>query len=666
MDITHKISLDLQQTGARQVMFAKQGDRLTRIARLRLYDGGTEFSVPDGVTPQIAYAKPDGKGGIYDTMPDGSAACTVSGNVVTARLHPQMFSVAGIVACELRLLTGSGAQISTFSWFITVQASAADGIVSEDYFNVASLDGLQAAIGDLDKLSTDAKDSLVAAINEVLSKITAGGVTSVAGKTGDVTLAAEDIAAQIAGTEAQTVADALVALLAAVGDLDKLSTEAKGNLVAAINEVLEKIPGGGVTSVNGKTGEVTLDAGDIALHADLSDDLDAKATVQAALAYLLNKMQNGSITPAEGVYVVVENEADAAVMRKFAAKAEELRHGYEIGVGNVAVPIINTEDSAEYMHAAHIVRSEAEKDAAAGDVEVPSVGRVGEMIAENTPTVDETAIQEAVKAAAVTDLSITRGGGHYTAKWKDAGAQKNAYIVGGVGLAQVSEILSYVSDTGLPKLHKSKLVGAPMYSVMIGDLIVYTGADYIGSVWSAEAGANVEQTIAARNEVFRVVTVTTDGDGNECYLVQRTGLILPEIGVTDRREEWLAWLVAQNPDQTSDADVSMDEVFRFLRSLPSGLHYINNPGCWGEFWSVNQSGLDGTNRCVVFAPPDIYIASGGTVLKLSIDGKLEKSTDNGVTFVKSVDLLNAVPPKPTAADAGKVLTVAADGSLVWA
>ena len=275
---------------------------------------------------------------------------------------------------------------------------------------------------------------------------------------------------------------------------------------------------------------------------------------------------------------------------------------------------------------------------------------------------DEAAIQEAVKAAAVTDFSITRGSGHYTATWKDAGAQKSANIVGGVGMAQVTEILSYVSDTGLPKLHKSKLVGAPMYSVMIGDLIVYTGADYIGSVWSAEAGANVEQTVAAKNEVFRVVTVTTDGDGNECYLVQRTGLILPDIGITDRREEWL---LAED-GQTSDADVSMDEVFRFLRSLPSGLHYINNPGCWGEFWSVNQSGLDGTNRCVVFAPPDIYIASGGTVLKLSIDGTLKKSTDNGETFAKSVDLLNAVPPKPTSADAGKVLTVAADGSLVWA
>ena len=501
-------------------------------------------------------------------------------------------------------------------------------------------DQILALIGSVSNLDTTDKSSLVAAINEVLGKNTAGGVTSVAGKTGDVTLGAADIAANVDGIPADNIAVALAYLLG-------------------------KIPAGGVTSVNNKTGEVTLDAGDISLRADLSDDLPANSTVQAALEYLRNKLQNGSITPAEGVYVVVENEDDAAVMRKIAAKAEELRQGYEIGVGNVAVPIINTEDSAESVAAAHIVRSEAEKEAAAGDVEVPSVGRVGEMIAAQTPTLDGDTIKDAVKAAAVTDLNITRGGGHYTAKWKDAGTQKNAYIVGGVGLAQVSEILSYVSDTGLPKLHKSKLVGAPMYSVMIGDLLVYTGADYIGSVWSAEVGAKVEQTIAARNEVFRVVTVTTDGDRNECYLVQRTGLILPEIGVTDRREEWLAWLLAED-GQTSDADVAISEVFRFLRTLPDGLHYLDNPGCWGKFWSVNQAGLDGKTKCVVLAPPDIYIITAdGGALKMTSTGTLEKYSNNGETLVKSVDLINAVPPKTTAEDALKIWAVGADGTPAW-
>lgn len=172
MEINHTLLLDLQQIGTRQMMQAKQGDSLTRVAKLCLYDGGTEFDVPSGTTLQIAYAKADGKGGLYDKMPDGSTACTSSGNIVTAKLHPQMFSVAGLVSCELRLMTSSGEQLSTFSWFITVQASASAGAESEDYFRFATLEGVINDIGDLSKLTTTVKSSLVAAINSVNSSLT--------------------------------------------------------------------------------------------------------------------------------------------------------------------------------------------------------------------------------------------------------------------------------------------------------------------------------------------------------------------------------------------------------------------------------------------------------------------------------------------------------------
>ena len=172
MEINHTLLLDLQQIGTRQMMQAKQGDSLTRVAKLCLYDGGTEFDVPSGTTLQIAYAKADGKGGLYDKMPDGSTACTSSGNIVTAKLHPQMFTVAGLVSCELRLMTSSGEQLSTFSWFITVQASASAGAESEDYFRFATLDGVINDIGDLSKLTTTTRSSLVAAINSVNSSLT--------------------------------------------------------------------------------------------------------------------------------------------------------------------------------------------------------------------------------------------------------------------------------------------------------------------------------------------------------------------------------------------------------------------------------------------------------------------------------------------------------------
>ena len=510
MDITHKISLDLQKTGARQVMFAKQGDCLTRIARLLLYDGGTEFTVPSGTITQIAYAKQDGKGGVYDTMPDGSAACTMSGNVVTAKLHPQMFSVAGIVACELRLLTGSGAQLSTFSWFITVQASAAEGIVSEDYFRFASLDGLRSDVGDLSNLSTSAKDNLVAAINEV------------AGNADNAATAAQN-AQQTADNAATAAGNAATAAATAQQTADQAATAAGNAATAAQN---------------------------------------AKQT-------------------ADNAATAAGNAATAAATAK------------------------QTADAANSM---------AEK--------------------------------------AATELNITRNStGGYTATWKENGTDKSAKIVGGVGLAKVANITGHDSETGLPYVYKTDLVGPPSNTVLTGDLIVYTGNDYYGLVGS------VTKKVASKNEVFRV---TGTSIGGIRYFIERTGLIL-ETGFVDRREEWLAWLVAQNPDQTSDADVSRDEVFRFLSSLPDGLHYLDNTACWGKFWAVNQSG-----KCVVFAPPDIYIVNTPTnILKLTGSGTLEKYTNADGSPAKSVDLLNSVPPKTTAADALKIWAVGVDGTPAW-
>lgn len=139
MEITHEIALDLQQVGNRQLIYAKCGD-ISRTVKLHLYDGGTEFSIPDGAQMQIAYAKADGKGGTYSTLSSGAAACSAFGNTVTAKLHPQMFSAQGLVTAELQINTAAGERLSTFSWYIMVQASAESGITSEDYWAVARTD----------------------------------------------------------------------------------------------------------------------------------------------------------------------------------------------------------------------------------------------------------------------------------------------------------------------------------------------------------------------------------------------------------------------------------------------------------------------------------------------------------------------------------------------
>ncbi len=146
MNVTHALNLDMQLPSGKQTIYAKQGDSLTRTAALTLYNGGSAFDVSGVEILQIAFSKPDKTGGLYDTMPDDSPACSVSGNVVTAQLHPQMFTAAGRVKCELRLLTSSGVQLSSFTWFIFVEAAATNDIKSESYYRFATLEGMRAEL----------------------------------------------------------------------------------------------------------------------------------------------------------------------------------------------------------------------------------------------------------------------------------------------------------------------------------------------------------------------------------------------------------------------------------------------------------------------------------------------------------------------------------------
>ncbi len=196
--ILHKIQLDMQSNITKQVMYAKQEDSMSRTVQIELYNGGTEWPVPEEVTIlQIAYSKPDRTGGVYDTLPDGSKACTTQGNRVECKLHPQMFTAAGKVCCEFRMLNEQGLQLGTFYWVIFVEESVTGKLKSEDYFNFASLSNMREEIGILADLRTKAKKDIVAAINELhdyattLTK-TVNGV-SPDPDTGDVRVIGEDI-----------------------------------------------------------------------------------------------------------------------------------------------------------------------------------------------------------------------------------------------------------------------------------------------------------------------------------------------------------------------------------------------------------------------------------------------------------------------------------------
>ena len=78
--------------------------------------------------------RPDRTRGIYDKLPDGSAAVMVSGSTATVILARQMRSVPGTVRACLVFQDEQLNQLSTFPFQIQVQVNpAVDAPKSEDY-----------------------------------------------------------------------------------------------------------------------------------------------------------------------------------------------------------------------------------------------------------------------------------------------------------------------------------------------------------------------------------------------------------------------------------------------------------------------------------------------------------------------------------------------------
>lgn len=197
MKIRHKLKLDLQQRTNPPVLHLKQGDCLTRELLLTLTNDGAVWTPPqEAVIYQVAYCKMDRTGGCFDTMPDGTPACTVEDDQLLLQLHPQMLTASGFVICDLRMFNNQGEQLSTFSFFLDVEPAATERLESADYYRFTSLERLEGLIGELEGLHTEDKSSLVAALNELSEQATipefpqslpanGGNADTVSGKTAE-------------------------------------------------------------------------------------------------------------------------------------------------------------------------------------------------------------------------------------------------------------------------------------------------------------------------------------------------------------------------------------------------------------------------------------------------------------------------------------------------
>lgn len=136
MIITNEVSVHLDRSADIPELNAVQGDSARAVAISLLY-GKTAWAIPENTTAMIRYYNSrTGSGGSYDTMPDGTAAYSISENQVIVHLPAQVFSAQGTVRLQVTLLQ-DGAEITVFMIKVRVQQNLTDAAVTEeDYDNL--------------------------------------------------------------------------------------------------------------------------------------------------------------------------------------------------------------------------------------------------------------------------------------------------------------------------------------------------------------------------------------------------------------------------------------------------------------------------------------------------------------------------------------------------
>lgn len=152
--ITTRISVDFALPNMGACVEAMQGDGATRKVAVTLRANGLRWEPPAGVDAALAYRQPDGHKGIYDKQADDTAAITVSGNVASVVLIPQMLTVPGDVQCQLIFNDSKLDRLTSFPFVLKVSRNEIAGAAPvQDYIR------LQWMEDKLDELLRKAADS---------------------------------------------------------------------------------------------------------------------------------------------------------------------------------------------------------------------------------------------------------------------------------------------------------------------------------------------------------------------------------------------------------------------------------------------------------------------------------------------------------------------------
>lgn len=157
--------LNLQRPNTLVIAYGKQNDTKSRWYQAQLLSGDTPWLMPANTTGTIRFAKPDGHGGWYDSLENGTPAVTMSGSTVTMGLVTQVLTCPGDVKIDLMFADTSGSVLTAFSWTLRVEKNAIeDSLIedSDDYFTILAgqVARVQAAAATVREVSAQGDSSV--------------------------------------------------------------------------------------------------------------------------------------------------------------------------------------------------------------------------------------------------------------------------------------------------------------------------------------------------------------------------------------------------------------------------------------------------------------------------------------------------------------------------
>lgn len=335
MKVTHTLRMDLARCGCRPILGAVQGESCSRVLEISLYDNGVAWEIPRAASVDVAYQKPDGTQGIYSKLPDGTAATSSSGNVLTAIMAPQMLTCPGSIRAAIVFHMDGTDTLATFPFTIKVEANPAAGAErSEDYYNPTLSDlegeihGILVAVQTVQEAVTQAE---AAALEAARSATQAGNMAT------DAVLAAAE--ATSAAAQAQSTA-----------------TEAQESIDDVKKDL--QVTDGNVASMQAVVGKALEDVSKVA-------DTANQAKSAAGAAY---ENASTALTTVEGLVGDVSRVAGQAT--EALTLAQSVRDGVEEALDNFdeAVKVVGkaAEDAQETADNAHDVAKVAKTTADTG------------------------------------------------------------------------------------------------------------------------------------------------------------------------------------------------------------------------------------------------------------------------------------------------------------